>query len=92
MIIQLDTILLFHTFNVSSFKQLEEEIKLIAPSIVEYHLYDLTSTINGSVYINKSNIQETIFLDQYSLYLDYENLIYLEFIEKNDTYDIESLW
>lgn len=60
--------------------------------MVEYHLYDLSSTMNESVYINKSNIQQTIHLDQYSLYLDYENLIYLEFTEKEDTYNTESLW
>jgi hypothetical protein len=92
LIIQLNKTLLFNTFNVLSFKQLEEKIQIIAPSMVEYHLYDLSSTMNESVYINKSNIQQTIHLDQYSLYLDYENLIYLEFTEKEDTYNTESLW
>lgn len=92
MIIQLNTTLLFNTFNVSSFKQLEDEIEFIAPSMVEYHLYDLASTMNDSVYINKSNIQQSIFLGQYSLYVDYEDLIYLEFIEKDNNYDTESLW
>ncbi|MGB5866604.1 MAG: hypothetical protein WBG69_01910 [Arcobacteraceae bacterium] len=92
MIIQLDKTSLFNTFHVSCFNQLEEGIQSVAPSMVEYHLDDLSSSTNEPVYINKSNIQQTIYLDQYSLYLDYEDLVYLEFIEKDDTYDTESLW
>lgn len=92
MIIQLDANSLFSTFEVSSFQKLEEGIQSIAPSMVEYHLQDLSSSDTESVYINKSNIQQTIYLDQYSLYLDYEDSIFLEFIEKEDEYETESLW
>ena len=92
MIIQLDKNSLFNTFKVSSFKQLEEEIQLVAPSMVEYHLDDLSASSSESIYINKSNIQETISLDLYSLYLDYEELVYLEFIEQDNTYETESFW
>lgn len=93
MIIQLDTTSLFNIFRVSYFDELESQIQLIAPSMVEYHLNDLVdSSTNESVYINKANIQQTISLDQYSLYLDYEDFIYLEFFEKDDTYNTESLW
>ncbi|MGB3752093.1 MAG: hypothetical protein WA945_11060, partial [Arcobacteraceae bacterium] len=83
MTIQLDSNLLFSTFKVSCFTQLEQEIQSIAPSMVEYYLHDLSSSTNESVYINKSNIQQTIFLDEYSLYLDYGDSIYLEFVEKD---------
>lgn len=92
MIIQLDQNSLFSTFNVTCFQELEEGIQSIAPSMVEYHLSDLSSTDTESIYINKSNIQQTIYLDQYSIYLDYEDSIYLEFIEKDDEYETESLW
>jgi hypothetical protein len=92
LIIQLDKNSLFNIFKVSCFDELEEGLQLVAPSMVEYYLEDLSSSINDSVYINKSNIQQTISLDQYSIYLDYEDLVYLEFIEKDDNYDTESLW
>ena len=92
MIIELDHHILFNTFKVSSFDELEEGIQSIAPSMVEYHLEDLCSSHTQSVYINKSNIQQTIYLDQYSLYLDYGDSIYLEYIEKEDSYETESLW
>ena len=92
MIISVDKTSLFHTFQVSKFDQLEDSIQSIAPSMVEYHLDELTSSSIEPIYMNKSNIQQTIFLDQYSLYLDYSDSIYLEFIEKEDSYDTESLW
>jgi len=90
--IQLENNLLFQTFKVSCFDELEQGINNIAPSMVEYYLEDLSSSSNESIYINKSNIQKSILLDQYSLYLDYSDTIYLEKEEKDDTYDTESLW
>lgn len=92
MTIQLDSNLLFSTFNVSSFYQLEQEIQSLAPSMVEYYLNDLSSSEIESVYINRSNIQQTIFFNEYSLYLDYSDSIYLEFVEKEDDYNTQSLW
>ena len=92
MIIQLDTTSLFQTFKISSFEELEHEIQSIAPSMVEYYLDDLSSQTTEATYINRSNIQKTIFLDQYTLYLDYWDSIYLEKQEKDDNYETESLW
>jgi len=90
--IQLENNSLFQTFKVSCFDQLEQELQTIAPSMVEYYLNDLSSSINEPAYINRSNIQKTIYLDQYSLYLDYSDSVYLETLEKDDDYDTESLW
>lgn len=92
MIIQLDNNTLFQTFKVSCFEQLEQEIEMIAPSMVEYYLDDISSSVNTPAYINRSHIQKTISLDQYSLYLDYSDSIYLEILEKDDGYATESLW
>jgi len=90
--IQLDTNSLFQTFKVSCFNELEQELQSIAPSMVEYYLDDLSSSTNEHTYINRSNIQNTIYLDQYSLYLDYSDSVFLEVLEKDDEYDTESLW
>ncbi len=92
MIIQLDTDILLQIFKVSCFEQLEQATQDIAPSMVEYYLNDLSSSISESSYVNKANIQKTIYLDQYSLYLDYSDTIYLEVMEKNDGYETQSLW
>ena len=92
MIIQLDTTSLFQTFKISSFEELEQGIQSIAPSMVEYYLDDLSSATTEAAYINRSNIQKSIFLDQYTLYLDYWDSVYLEKQEKDDTYETESLW
>lgn len=92
MTIQLNTSSLFQTFKVSCFEHLEQELQTIAPSMVEYYLEDLSSSTNEPSYINRSNIQKTIYLDQHSLYLDYSDSVFLEILEKDDDYDTESLW
>lgn len=92
MIIKLDKTLLFTTFAVESFMQLNIHTQVMAPSMIEYYLSDLASNDNQLSYINKSNIQQTIFLDDYLLYLDYNEDIYMEFVQKNEEYKTESLW
>lgn len=92
MIIQLDKDLVFSTFNVESFDQIEIKAESMAPSMVEYYLSDLALVTSEQIYINRSNIQNSINLDEYSLYLDYGENIYLEFIEKDDSYETQSLW
>lgn len=94
MTVQLDKHLLFSTFGVDSFNELESYTQSMAPSMIEYYLNDLASSSdNQSSYINKSNIQQTIYLDEYSLYVDYGDDIYLEFAENsNDEYETGSLW
>jgi len=92
LIIQIDKESLFKTFSVDCFLNIENSTQQMAPSMVEYYLNDLATSNNGSAYINRSQIQQTIFLDEYSLYMDYNNDIYLEFIQKDDQYETESLW
>ena len=92
MTIQLDKDLLYSTFNVSSFNQLDAHIQTLAPSMVEYYLSDLASNADDSTYINKSNVETSIYLDEYTLYCDYSDDIYLEFVQKEDELETESLW
>ncbi len=92
MIIQIDRNLLFSTFGVECFSQLEQSTQSMAPSMVEYYLSDLATSNSDSFYLNRSNIQQTIFLDEYSLYLDYNDETYLEFLQKETEYETESLW
>lgn len=92
MIIKLDKNLVYSTFNVEMFTQIELVSQTMAPSMIEYYLSDLASNSEESSYINKSDVQNTIYLDEYMLYLDYSDNVYLEFTEKNDDYDTESLW
>jgi len=92
LIIKLDKSLVYSTFNVDMFEQIEISIQTMAPSMIEYYLSDLASNSEESSYINKSDIQNTIYLDEYMLYVDYSDNIYLEFTEKNDDYETESFW
>ncbi|MEA2051070.1 MAG: hypothetical protein U9O56_10135 [Campylobacterota bacterium] len=92
MIIQLEKNQLFNTFGVDCFSSLETIANSMAPSMVEYYLSDLSLSSDNNTYINRSNIQQTISLDEYSLYLDYSEDIYMEFIKKEDQYETDSLW
>lgn len=76
----------------ASFEELETALLAIAPSMVEYYLSDLASTEEDSSYINRSNIQHTISLDEYSIYLDYNDDTFLEFVQNDDNYETQSLW
>jgi hypothetical protein len=92
MILLLNKISLFSTFGVDSFDSLDASINTMAPSMVEYYLSDL-SFGNDDTYLNKRNIQNSINIGEYSIYLDYDDEIYLE-IEDNqeDDYETASLW
>ncbi|TLP35847.1 hypothetical protein [Arcobacter arenosus] len=92
MILLLNKISLFSTFGVDSFDSLDASINTMAPSMVEYYLSDLSSG-NDDTYLNKRNIQNSINIGEYSIYLDYDDEIYLE-IEDNqeDDYETASLW
>ena len=93
MIVRLEKSQLYSTFAVESFEQLEFHIQNMAPSMVEYYLSDLASMCeNGSTYINKSNIRQTLYIDEYSIFLDYDENIYLEFIQNQSDYETSSLW
>ncbi len=89
MIISLDKNKLYSTFSVSDFNQLETSFDTLAPSMVEYYLSSLSS--NDETFINRSKIQNTIKLDQYTIYLDYDDNTYMEMVV-NDDYATGSLW
>lgn len=84
---------LFTTFGVDSFSSLDNMVNSMAPSMVEYYLSDLSNG-NDDAYLNKRNIQDTINIGEYSLYLDYDDEVYLEIDDaiSNDDYETGSLW
>ncbi len=91
MVISLDKNKLFSTFSVKDFYQLENSFDTLAPSMVEYYLSSLSS--DEEAYINRSNIQSSISLDDYTLYLDYDENTYLEINSNSyDEYATGSLW
>ncbi len=94
MIVLLDKQSLYSTFGVNDFYDLELSINNLSPSMVEYYLSDIASENSNSSYLNKSNIEKTILFDEYFLYLDYNQDIYLEITQDSTANDFESntLW
>lgn len=79
---------LYNTFGVEDFNSLEDAVNNMAPSMVEYYLTDL-SQYSEDAYLNKSQIENSVYIGDYSLYKDYSDNIYLELdtntINQNDT-------
>ena len=76
MITQVNKDSLFNIFGVKNFELLHSAIDNMAPSLVEYYLSSLTS--DDELYFNKRDIEESISMGDYSLYIDYSKNIYLE--------------
>jgi hypothetical protein len=67
---------LYSIFSVENFSALESNFSTLPPLMVEYHLSSLSNANN--TYINKSKIQDTIYIGEYILYLNYDDNIFLE--------------
>ncbi len=92
MVLLLNKNSLYSTFGVSDFDSLDKNMQSMAPSMVEYYLSDLSSG-NEDTYLNKRNIQESISIGEYSIYLDYDDEIYLEIADYiEDDLETASLW
>lgn len=76
MIIQVNKDSLYNMFGVDNFNLLENALDNMAPSLVEYYLSSLTNSDDS--YFNKRDIEESISIGDYSLYMDYSENIYLE--------------
>lgn len=83
---------LYNTFGVDSFNSLEDAVNNMAPSMVEYYLSDL-SQYSEDTYLNKSQIEQSVYIGDYSLYKDYSDNIYLELDNQTtNTYETGSFW
>jgi len=83
---------IYSLFKVNIFSELDNAISSIAPSLCEYYLYNLISSLNNNDVLNKSNIQESLNVDNFTLYFAYDNNIYIELIKVEEDYSTSSLW
>jgi hypothetical protein len=91
MITQINTDSLYNLFRVVDFNFLENAIDNMAPSLVEYYLSSLVG--NDDLYFNKRDIEESISVGNYNLYIDYSKNIYLEELNKMIDENItQSFW
>ena len=92
MITLLNKTSLYNTFGVNNFDSIECAIDNMAPSMVEYHLSELSKYCED-IYLNKSNIEKSFSIGDYDLYIDYNDNIYLELDNSlMDDYRTSSLW
>ena len=92
MITLLNKTSLYNTFGVNDFNSIEGAIDNMAPSMVEYYLSDLGQYCEN-IYLNKRDIEKSVSIGDYNLYIDYSNNIYLEIdIEENSNHETASFW
>jgi len=83
---------LYTLLGISSFQSIQGAINNIAPSLLEYHLEQLLENIQSGEILNRNNIQDTVNLDKYTLYIDYSDNLYIEVQIIEDEYITDSLW
>lgn len=83
---------LYNTFGVESFSSIEDAINSMAPSLVEYYLEDLKQYCEET-YLNRTQIEQTVYIGDYNLYKDYSDNVYLELNENYSNSDqTTSFW
>ncbi|RXK07786.1 hypothetical protein [Halarcobacter bivalviorum] len=91
MILLLNKDSLFSTFGVNTFQDLDLAISSMAPSMVDYYLSDLSNGVDDT-YLNKRSIQDSISIGDFSIYLDYDDEVYLEIEDNLQDFETGSLW
>lgn len=82
---------LYNIFGVQDFDLLEGAIDNMAPSLVEYHLSNLCESTEEA-YFNKRDVEDTVSIGDYYLYLDYNSNIYLEVFSTTNEEYTQTLW
>ena len=84
--------IVYSTFASGSFDDLEESMNNIAPSMCEYYLNNLIDNLESNSLFNRSNIQNSIYINDYSIYLDYDSNIFIDISKEIDDFETSSLW
>ena len=92
MIISIDKEHIYNLFGVTDFISLEMAIDIMAPSLLDYHFSDFFKYGEEILFFNKREIENSFYLGNYSLYLDYNENLFLE-IDKLEAEDsTSSFW
>ena len=91
MISQINPDSLYNLFRIENFGLLENTIDNMSPSLAEYYLSSLIDE-NEDTYFNKKDIETSISIGNYNLYIDYNNNVYLEELNKMIDENTQSFW
>lgn len=90
MIISIDKERIYSLFGVTDFSSLEIAIDMIAPSLLDYHFSDFFNYGEEILFFNKRDVENSFNLGSYSIYLDYNENLFLEMNKLED--DTSSFW
>lgn len=77
MTVRIETWAILAPFSARNFQELLENISKTPPSIVEYYLNDLLNSSQNVDFINKRNVRETIYIEDFQIYFCYDDEFYL---------------
>jgi len=83
---------ILNLFGVENFNSLKSVVDNMSPSLVEYYLASFCNNNHDIVYFNKRDIENSIFIGEYNIYLDYNENMYLEVTQLNLNNVTKSLW
>ena len=91
MISQINPDSLYNLFRIENFELLENTIDNMSPSLAEYYLESLINR-NEDIYFNKKDIETSISIGNYNIYIDYNKNIYIEELTKMIDETTQSFW
>lgn len=83
---------IFAPFCAGSIDELRSQISQMAPSLAEYYLDDLLNSSQTVDFLNKRNVKETIYIDDYQIYICYDDEVFLCCEKSNNDLYEESLF
>jgi len=92
MIFFVDKSSILNLFGVENFNSLKSVVDSMSPSLVEYYLASFCGNNDDIVYFNKKDVENSIFIGEYNIYLDYNENMYLEVTQLNLDNVTKSLW
>lgn len=92
MIISIDKEHIYNLFGVTDFISLEMAIDIMAPSLLDYHFSDFFKHGEEILFFNKREIENSFYLGNYSLYLDYNENLFLEIDDLEVDDSTSSFW
>lgn len=92
MIISIDKEHIYNLFGAADFASLEMAIDIMAPSLLDYHFSDFFKYGEEILFFNKREIENSFNLGNYSLYLDYNENLFLEIDDLEVDDSTSSFW
>ncbi|QKF73305.1 hypothetical protein AFAEC_1140 [Aliarcobacter faecis] len=92
MVFSLDKESIYNLFGADDFFSLESIIDNIAPSLLDYHFSNFCNNAQEVEFFNKREVENSFYSGIYSLFLDYNQNLFLEVDDVKEDDSTSSFW